>query len=236
MIGPRIGILLVSGLFLISLGAPAANAAASFTISIEADDGHDATHERKVGDNRRLQIPIKVTATAQEFVCSDNAVFEISFPPVEYPSSKEWAGATTQEPEAVKFTVTRGDGFTTPKVYGTSDGDKKGMLDIFWGENRPTTNAAVTYVVNALAVGPTGVTCAPSFTPGAARIEVTVIGDDILEVGNVTKDCEVAPDLPECQKNKDKGKAPEAESPGVETGLILAAVVALALAVRRRKQ
>jgi hypothetical protein len=202
--------------------------AAEIRLEIKRADSHPWEHPLNVPvDSRRAMINFEVTAYGKEFVCAanDGAELRIDFSAT-YDSRKEWAGASP-EPYAASVRIPVGQPAMNTMSYKLSPDVG---LGIFWGENRPKTDATVDYELTVRAAWPDA--CLPTAEIQPVRATLTAVGDDILD-DPTNETCEA--DDPLCMT--EPTIEPKGDSPG--PGAVLSALLVTGLAVfalRRRRQ
>lgn len=222
-----LGLGVVTG-FLLALPSALAEARIDFTLDIGAHP------EMPLPENGKRTHVFLIKAAAKEFSCAQKTEFGIALLPMEHP---KWAGASLNPSNGfVKFEVAA----QHPGLTGTESlGDKEVRLEVEWDvESRPKTGARHEYVVRfdttSYDAG-TG-TCAP--TPVAHYgddVKLAVTMPDVVEEENVTADCAVAPELPECQTAIPAGDE-GGSAPGLPAALAVVATLAVAVLARRRRQ
>jgi MYXO-CTERM domain-containing protein len=209
--------------------APSAQAA---ELQVLLTTDHPPEHKVLVPESRRVNTPLHVALKAKEFVCATEATYKVDSI-ITY--DKEWAGVSLN-PKFSEVKIPQSRPGQSEETFKGSDI----TIDVFWGENRPKTNAEITYTITVEAKDvklDSGGPCLPD--PGTntkgAQAQITFRGEDIIEVQNQTggPNCQLAPDDPGCLEPSET-IAPKGQSPGAAGFLMLAAIGA-AVALRRRR-
>lgn len=221
----RISLVAASLVVTLLVAAPVASAA---TIKFSFDSPHA---EMPIPDDGTRSHPITVLAHVRDFVCIRDA--KVSVEAVFAQPFEKWAGASIN-PRLVTFSIAA----TEPGSGEKKLVDQRVTLEVDWNvDDRPRMGAVQTYEIDFKKDPPPAIQDGPCTPPPTLEwgpvVKVTAHMPDIVEETPVIQDCNVAPDLPECQATAAPTVA-DGKAPGFEA-LLFGLALAGALALRRRR-
>lgn len=224
----KLRILLIAAAFLVSGLALAPMATAQvpqnyYTVNLEWAHG-----EMVVPDTGRADMELISTLEASGFVCPQGCVVSIE---LKLDSFAKWAGSSL-EPFTAKFNIPGGGPGLNPVTYEATEDIK---LNLAWDlETAPRTGASQVYVVSAPSAKIEGASSPPATYRSAKSTPMTAtLPDRPAEINStVAPDCASDPFNPACAN---MATTAPAESPAIDTGILLASLAVFALVFRRRR-
>lgn len=228
----KLRILLISAVFLLSGMALAPMATAQtgnyYTATFEWAHG-----EMVVPENGRADMDLTVKLETAGFVCVSATGCQVAVE-LKPDSFAKWAGASL-EPFTAEFSIPNGAPGQGPVVYDSCCGSEEIKLNLAWDlETAPRAGAKQIYVVNTGKYTAEGAML-PSPTSRVAKSApmTATLPDRPVEVNSTTPiDCASDPFNPQCAN---MASTAPAESPGIDTGILLASLAVFAMVFRRRR-
>lgn len=188
--------------------------------------------EMTVPDTGRADMPLEVTLEASGFVCAPPGPCAVSVE-LKLDSFAKWAGSSL-EPFTAHFTIPANAPGAGAATYTATEDIK---LNLAWDlETAPKTNAKQVYVVSTGAYKIEGSTAPLNVQQQSAKSEpMTATLPDRPETANGTSgavDCAQDPFAPACATLQTSAPA---ESPAIDTGILLASLAVFAMVFRRRR-
>ncbi len=227
----KLRILLISAVFLLSglALAPMATAQGApanyYVATLEWAHG-----EMTVPDTGRADMLLTVKLEAGGFVCVNQLPCEVRVE-LKLDSFAKWAGSSL-EPFTAKFNVQNGEPGANPRTYDSTEEIK---LNLAWDlETAPRAGAKQIYVVSTGRYASEGAMLpAPTARPAKSLPMTAMLPDRPLEVNSTTPiDCASDPFNPQCAN---MASTAPAESPAIDTGILLASLAVFAMVFRRRR-